>query len=152
MKPVSPSEINRFVELTTLACYNDYNKQEYRKLGRRILKWIVDQLGLQTGEFDIHWNPGGVACSGDHRLNTDKFHLCCDDNLGRGWFYWRTTKGRKDYTGGQNQIVRWELLLKQGLTPLVEQLRICQSSQWKDPVSGDVILNINQAIRMAVGK
>jgi hypothetical protein len=129
---VTQAHINRFIELTKKASY-DYPqdsdlglgtlKKEYRNLGRRILKHIAEELNLAAGSFDIRWNPGGVACSGDHTLHTDTVYLALHDNCGLGWFYWRTCKGRKDYTGGGNQIVRWETLRTHGLAPLIEDMR-----------------------------
>jgi hypothetical protein len=125
MKPAIPqSDLVRFVNLTRSACYDDELKQEYRKLGRKILKALAGLMGLQKGEFDIRWNPGGIACSGDHVLHTDKIYVALHDNIRLGWFYWRKCNGRKDYTGGVNQIVNWTTLTAHGLEPLAEQLRL----------------------------
>lgn len=138
--------------MTRLACYNDEIKKEYKSLGRRILKEIVKELGLQKGEYDIRWNPGGIAISGDHILHTDKIYIMLDDNCGSGWFAWRTCKGRKDYTGGPNQIVHWEQFVDcDGWEKLIRVLKVAQAGQWKDPSTGDIICDINQAIRLAAG-
>lgn len=154
---VTPKHLARFVELTKLASY-DYSgdgettgslKQEFKNLGRRILKHIAEELKLVPGTYDIRWNPGGIACSGDHTLHTDKFYVALHDNIGSGWFYWRTVGGRRDYTGGPNQIVTWkQLLAPGGLDKLIRDLRIAQEG-YKDPQTGDIILNINQALRLA---
>ena len=146
---ITQKQINRFVTLTREAVYNEEKKAEYRRLGRKILTEIANLMGLQKGEYDIRWNPGGIACSGDHTLHTDRVYVALHDNLGSGWFYWRTCKGRKDYSGGQNQIVRWDTLQKHGLNSLVEVLKVAQAGQYKDPSTGDIILDINLAIRMA---
>ena len=142
-----------FVTMTRLACYNEEIKAEYKKLGRRILKEIVKELGLQKGEYEIRWNPGGIACSGDHTLHTDKIYVALHDNIGSGWFYWRTCKGRKDYTGGTNQIVYWNptFMSEEGWKKLIQVLKVAQAGQWKDPSTGDIICDINQAIRLAAG-
>lgn len=129
---VTQAHINLFIHLTKAAVYDEsgdsesgpgHLKAEYKRLGRRILKHIAEELNLAPGSFDIRWNPGGIACSGDHTLHTDKVYLALHDNLGIGWFYWRTCKGRKDYTGGANQVVTWDSLKKNGLTKLIEDLR-----------------------------
>lgn len=146
---ITQSQLVRFVNLTRAACYNEELKEEYRKLGKKILKALADLIGLQKGEFDIRWNPGGIACSGDHTLHTDRIYVALHDNIGSGWFYWRTCKGRKDYTGGQNQIVGWTKLTAHGLEPLTNVLKVAQAGQWKDPETGDIVCNINMAIRMA---
>jgi hypothetical protein len=122
-----------FVTLTRLACYNETHKAEYKKLGRRILKEIAKQMGLQKGEFDIRWNPGGIACSGDHTLHTDKVYVALHDNIGSGWFYWRKCHGRKDYgtvMDCPNQIVYWNptFMSEGGWNNLIETLKQAQTA------------------------
>lgn len=149
---VTTNQLKRFVQLTQEAVYDSTGlvKEEYRKLGRKILGYIAEQMGLQKGEFEIRWNPGGVACSGDHTLHTDKVYVALHDNIGSGWFFWRTCGGRKDYTGGPNQIVRWDRFVAPGgLEKLISVLKVAQAGQYKDPQTGDIIQNINMAIRMA---
>lgn len=121
---VNQKHITRFVELTNTAQYDVEKKEEYRRLGLRILYHITEQLGLDQTMYEIRWNPGGIAVSGDHVLHTDKIYLALHDNLGTGWFYWRTCNGRKDYTGGPNRTLPWATLLRDGLTPLINQLKI----------------------------
>jgi len=158
---ITQKQLRRFVELTKSACY-DYAqvsdcglgklKQEYRNLGRRILKDIAERMGLTKGQYDIRWNPGGIACSGDSTLHTDKVYVALHDNCGSGWFYWRTVKGRRDFTGGPNQIVRWDDFCEpEGMVNLIRVLKVAQQGSFTDPSTGDIILNINQAIRMAAG-
>jgi hypothetical protein len=84
-------------------------------------------MGLKKGEFDIRWNPGGIAVSGDHTLHTDKIYVAFHDNLQTGCFYWRTCKGRKDYTGGPNQIVYFTELMNGGWESFVETLKKAQA-------------------------
>jgi len=118
-----------FAVMTRLACYNEDFKDQYKKLGRRILKEIAKLMGLKKGEFDIRWNPGGIACSGDHTLHTDKIYVALHDNCGTGWFYWRTCEGRKDYTGGSNQIVQWdEFVSIRGWDNLIKSLKAAQAA------------------------
>jgi hypothetical protein len=147
---ITTKQLARFVALTRLACYDYHNKEEYKKLGRKILKYIAEQMQLPKESYEIRWNPGGIACSGDHTLHTDRIYVALHDNIGSGWFYWRTVTGRKDYTGGQNQIVRWEKFLQPGgLDKLIGLLKVAQAGAYKDLSTGDIILNVNQAIRMA---
>lgn len=126
MKIIKQTDLIRFATLTSRSGYNDELKEDYRKLGRKILKAIVELVGLKKGEYDIRWNPGGIAVSGDHTLHTDKFYLALHDNCGTGWFYWRTCKGRKDYTGGPNQVYAWSTLTVYGLETLAATLKKVQ--------------------------
>lgn len=145
---ITQNEIDRFIYLSSNSSYDEGLKDRYRTLGKKILRFIVQELGLKKGEYEIRWNPGGIACSGDHTLHTDKFSLALHDNCGLGFFYWRTVKDRKDYTGGQNQNVHWKEL-SNGLTPLLKQLKIANDGGWTDPETGDFIMNINLAIQLA---
>ncbi len=84
--------------------YNAEAKAEYHRLARRYLKYIAKLLGLPKGSFDVRSNMGGIAVSGEVTLHTDDvyvqlspFPLTFHDIL------IRTCKGRKDFTGGQNQ-------------------------------------------------
>ena len=155
------AHLNLFIHLTKAAA-NDYSgdsecgpgnlKNEYKKLGRRILKYIAEKMALTPDQYDIRWNPGGIACSGDSTLHTDKVYVALHDNCGSGWFYWRTVKGRRDFTGGPNQIVRWDDFCEpEGMVNLIRVLKVAQQGSFTDPSTGDIILNINQAIRMAAG-
>ena len=121
---LKPTDLARFVRLTKEACYDHINKEEYRRLGRKLLKLIAEKMDLKKGEFDIRFNPGGEACSGDHTLHADYFYLALHDNIGSGWFYFRTCKDRKDYTGGGNHIVYWNQFLAGGLDGLVDSIKL----------------------------
>ena len=123
---VTTTKIKNFLTLLRLASYDCGYKQEYKKLGQSILRQLAKDMGLQKGEFDIRWNPGGIAIPGDHTLHTDKVYIAFHDNCRSGWFYWRTCEGRKDYTGGTNQIVVWEDLFNGGWEKLVQTLKQVQ--------------------------
>jgi DNA topoisomerase VI subunit B len=118
-RDITKERIQLFIHLTKAASYNKILKEEFRRLGKKILKELIEIMGLQKGEYDIRWNPGGIACSGDHILHTDWFYLALDD----GWFYYRTCKNRKDYTGGVNRIVHWDFLVNYGLQELSNAIK-----------------------------
>jgi hypothetical protein len=125
---ITHADLVQFISLTSSCGYTEERKETYRKLGRKILKAVADLIGLKKGEYDIRWNSGGIAVSGDHTLHTDKFYLALHDNLGMDWFYWRTCQGRKDYTGGMNQIYAWTTLSAYGLELLADTLKKVQYS------------------------
>jgi hypothetical protein len=148
---ITTKQLARFVALTKLAVYDQTGsgesglglyKQEYRNLGRRILKYIAEQMQLPKGSYEIRWNPGGVACSGDHTLHTDHVYVALHDNIGSGWFYYRTCKGRKDYAGGQNQIVSWSRFTAPGgLDKLIAALKTIQAQGYYTS-DGDFNMNV----------
>ena len=142
MAKISTTDLKRVAFLSSNAAGNVKLKDEYQKLGRKILKSIAECLGLKKDEYDIRWNPGGIAVSGDHILHTDKLYLAFHDNLGMGWFYFRTCNGRKDYSGGRNHNYTWTTLMTLGLDRLVKLLRVVQDGFYTCPSSGDKILNI----------
>jgi hypothetical protein len=121
-KIMTPKQIQRLITLTRAACYNDEYKQEYRRLGRKFLKEVAKMLNLAQTDYDIRWNAGGIACSGDHILHHEKFYLHFSDNIGSGWFYFRKCAGRKDYRGGMNQIVGLEDLKEKGISHFIPRI------------------------------
>lgn len=123
---VTQDNLVEFVNHTTKCSYDPERKEKYRRLGRKILKELAEMLNLKKGEYEIRWNPGGIAVSGDHVLHTERFYLALHDNLGTGWFYWRTCKGLKDFSGGPNQIVSWPFLTAYGLKELAATLHKVQ--------------------------
>jgi hypothetical protein len=122
MKITKPILIH-FARLTDTAQYNEENKEKYRKLGKKILQELANQIGLAKGQYDIHWNPGGIACSGDHTLHGEKFYVALHDNTNSGWFYYRTCNGRQDCTGGRNIIVYWDQLINCGIEGLANAIK-----------------------------
>jgi hypothetical protein len=123
MKTITQTQLKTFVNMTRSACYNYEMKERYKRLGKKILLALVEYLQLQPGEYDIRFNPGGIACSGDHILHTDKFYVDMSDNCNLGWFYYRSCQGRKDYTGGVNRIVYWPMIINHGIEGLGDAIK-----------------------------
>jgi len=123
MKSISQADLVYFVNLSSQSDYNEERKERYRKLGKEILKQLAEIMKLEKGSFDIRWNPGGIACSGDHTLHAEWFYLALHDNLGAGWFYYRTCKGRNDYSGGPNILYAWTKLTAFGIEHLAHDIQ-----------------------------
>jgi len=84
------------------ARYDYHEKEAFRKAGMSFLRALAKRLALVKGTFSIRFNAGGIAVEGDPILHHDKFYI----NLATGFMgsgYWRTCKGQKDYSGGQNR-------------------------------------------------
>ena len=112
---MSKNEIQKFVNLVNGSGigYNLEAKAEFKRLSMKVLRQIVLKLGLPKGSFEICFNTGGIAVSGDPILHSE--HLYIDMSLSclgpQQGFMFRSCKGRKDYTGGQNHWMKWEELL-----------------------------------------
>ena len=79
-------------------CY--LSKKEFTRAGRKFFKAVADKLNLvNKKDYDLRYNAGGIAGSGDVVLHTDHFYLHLND-FG---FYWRKVAGRKDYRGEWNR-------------------------------------------------
>jgi len=87
-------------ELARMAGYNEPVKAQYKKLALQFLRTIAKDLQLAKDDYQIRFNPGGIAVSGDATLHHKQFYLAFGDYGA----YWRTCNGLRDYSGGAN---RW---------------------------------------------
>lgn len=80
--------------------YNEGVKELYRKRGQKWIRQLAKALCLEKKDYDVRWEAGGIAVSGDITLHHEKFYI----QINEFGVYWRACRGRKDYTGGPN---RW---------------------------------------------
>jgi hypothetical protein len=96
--------------------YNNAFKTKFRLIGKKAMKELARLLELQP--FDIHFNPGGIAVSGDLRLmgmwpGSNGIYISMNKdfpNAPYGQILYRTIEHMKDFTGGPNQWLRYETL------------------------------------------
>jgi len=96
--------------------YNDAFKAKFRLVGKKAMKELARLLGLRT--FDIQFNPGGIAVSGDLRLmgmwsEGNGVYISMNKDFPSapyGQILYRTIKHMKDFTGGPNQWMSYETL------------------------------------------
>jgi hypothetical protein len=96
--------------------YNDAFKAKFRLVGKKAMKELGRLLELRT--FDIQFNPGGIAVSGDLRLmgmwsEGNGVYISMNKDFPSapyGQILYRTIKHMKDFTGGPNQWPRYETL------------------------------------------
>lgn len=108
---MTPAQIKNFVAFveTTPIGYHQANKNRFRREATAILRQIAKAMGLAKGTYEVRFNPGGIAVSGEAVLHSDPIdgrggiYVNLADGL---QFYYRSVKSRKDYTGGRN---RWML-------------------------------------------
>lgn len=86
---------------------HSYAKLEYHRLGKTILRGIAKELGLQSGSYDIRSNLGGTGVTGEITLHGEHIYIqLCEAMNGLEVLY-RSCKGRKDYSGGSNNWMRF---------------------------------------------
>lgn len=88
------------------------NKARFHGEGRRVLRQLARELGLEKSEFDLRSNKGGAAVSGEVTLHTDRYYVqlsvsCC---AGLGPVMYRLCDGQADYTGKQNHFADVDVL------------------------------------------
>ena len=96
--------------------HNEAFKTKFRLMGKKAMKELAWLLELRP--FDIQFNPGGIAVSGDLRLmgmwsEGSGIYICMNKNLPNapyGQILYRTIKHMKDFAGGPNQWMRYETL------------------------------------------
>ena len=87
--------------------YNEVNKARFHVLGKKILRVVAKELGLQKGTYDIRSNMAGIAVSGEITLHSEHLYIDLSQGGVEGMFMYRSCRGRKDYVGGHNQWMGW---------------------------------------------
>jgi len=112
---IADKSLREFVETAKDAnlSYNHDGKERWHRLAKQVAKALAKKLGLRNGEYDIRYNRGGIAVSGETYLHADWIYVqldisCLGAHMG---FMYRSCKGQTDYTGGQNRWMQWDELL-----------------------------------------
>ena len=94
------------------AAYYPEQKRLFHKNARRQLKQLAAALGLESGDYDLRSNKGGLAVSGEITLHADRLYVqasqpATGSNTG---ILFRSCQGRRDYVGGPNNFASLDLL------------------------------------------
>jgi hypothetical protein len=84
--------------------YNEGVKKIFHKQAKSDLRKLAKSLGMQTGEFDVRSNMGGIAVSGEVTLHSDTIYIQISQGFAGNSILFRTCEHRKDYTGGNNNF------------------------------------------------
>lgn len=86
--------------------YNEEGRAAFKREAPYMLRVLATTLGLKPGEFDVRYNPGGIAGSGSATLHTDSLYVQIEQtSMGKGHeILYRSCNGRKDYVGGVNHF------------------------------------------------
>jgi len=106
------ARLRRFIELASGPDigYQADKKRQFKLDALYFLRRVAVLMQLQKDEYQIRWNEGGIAVSGDATLHSNDIYIQFSQS--RGGFMWRTCKGQKDYCGGFNRWANWESLLE----------------------------------------
>jgi len=94
--------------------YNDANKEQFKKSSMALLRQVVKEMGLAKGTYDLRWNAGGIAVSGEATLHAENVYVQVSADCHSGILV-RWCEHRKDYTGGHNFYYNWAKLYNQGV-------------------------------------
>lgn len=97
----------------TIDCgYDPDAKRHFHTTARARLRQLASELGLPRGSYDLGSNQGGIAVSGEITLHHQVVYIQVSQSaLGGGMgVLIRTCRGRRDYSGGQNNFVPLALL------------------------------------------
>src|SRR5262245_59002114 len=89
---------------STPVAYSPTRKHLFKNNAKRALRRLAEALALPAGSYDLRWNEGGIAVSGEATLHHEKIYVqVMQSCLGSGHgILIRSCKGRRDYTGGRN--------------------------------------------------
>ncbi|WOB06491.1 hypothetical protein [Piscinibacter gummiphilus] len=105
-----PAALEALAKITAgINAYSDAGSARKRALHAKGKVWLhklACDLGLDTSEYDVRNNLGGIAVSGEVTLHSDTLYVqlsehCFGGRAGVSVLY-RTCSGRKDYCGHQN--------------------------------------------------
>ena len=86
------------------------SKAKFHRDYARVLRRVAAELGLSKGSYDVRSNKGGPAVLGEVTLHSEGLYVQVGCSYGEPTVLYRSCKGRRDYTGGQNRYLDWELL------------------------------------------
>lgn len=93
---------------------SDAAKKALGQSMKSVLRAIAKADGLQSGQYDVRYNPGGTAVKGDGVLHSDDLYVSVSPDCAGPGVLVRNCKGRKDYTGGANGWLPWKSFLEAG--------------------------------------
>jgi hypothetical protein len=76
------------------------------------LRKLAEALGLEPHEYNLRFNPGGIAVSGEITLHADHLYVQASQSAmgADSGILFRSCEGRRDYTGGRNNFASLDLL------------------------------------------
>lgn len=92
--------------------YDVVQKRAFHREAGKVLRALARELGFEPGTFDLRSNLAGIAVSGEITLHHENIYIqVCQSSTGsnKGVLI-RTCEGRKDYSGGPNNLMTYDVL------------------------------------------
>jgi hypothetical protein len=105
-----------FIKLATdrpIAQYSEEGcvlKHNFHRAAKLLLQKIARKMELPKGSYEIRTNLGGIAVCGETTLHGENIYIQFGQSHNQDYFMFRHCKGRKDYTGGANNWMKWDML------------------------------------------
>lgn len=85
--------------------YDGDRKALFKKEAMRLLRRLARALNLERSNYDLRYNAGGVAVSGEATLHADECYVQISQSCMKGSeILYRRCNGREDYAGEQNHF------------------------------------------------
>ena len=85
--------------------YDSDRKAAFQKEAKHLLRRLASALNLAWSDYDLRYNAGGIAVSGEATLHSDECYIQVSQSCMRGSeVLYRRCHGRKDYTGERNHF------------------------------------------------
>jgi hypothetical protein len=85
--------------------YTPSDKQRAYRRCAKAFRALAADLGLPPGSYDIRPCYSGPAVAGEAVFHSNSLYISFALFPDDGFSFFRSCKGRKDYTGGQNHII-----------------------------------------------
>lgn len=97
----------RKFEKVSLSYCDPKLKDEFHTQGKAALVELAEELGLTRLDYDLRSNKAGIAVSGEVTLHAERIYIQISQCFSGSNFLIRSCKGRKDYSGGVNNNVKF---------------------------------------------
>ena len=92
--------------------YDVVQKRAFHREASKVLRSLARELGFERGSFDLRSNLAGIAVSGEITLHHENIYIQVSQSAtgsDKGVLI-RTCEGRKDYSGGPNNLMAYNVL------------------------------------------
>lgn len=107
--------------------YDAEKKRAFRALSQQFMREVAQAAGLKKSDYDVRFNAGGIAVSGDAILHHERVYVMLNAD-GCKWILVRSCNGRRDYHGGGNKSIDFSELPCLGIDGVAKFVKEVASS------------------------